>query len=344
MQSTISLCVVSYYGPIEAIYHAEKWLRKSDQIKVYDFPMYKYINDPHDKINDYVKKFIEFIQDNKIDIILWWFMNVSTDIFIEIKNKTNVKYAIFNWDEPHNWPYVDMINKMPYIDISFVTCQETLEKYQENGCNHAFCLYPGYEPEINYPIMDINMQDYNKYNCDISFCCTNLYDDSTVYPDQYIKRKELVDTIYNGQEEYEYSFHIYGPIFLKDMYPKSYKGFIKYEELNKLFNYSKINLCTHVQYKYFGYLNERVILIGGSGGLLLVDKVNGIDNIFDKNNEIILLQKENYVNQICEILNNYGEFIDYRKNLGKKCSQNYTYQKWAEFINNEIMKLFCQNY
>ena len=45
-------------------------------------------------------------------------------------------------------------------------------------------------------------------------------------------------------------------------------------------------------------MNERVILILGSGGLLLVDKVDGIDEILVPNKECVILDKDNFSNII----------------------------------------------
>lgn len=334
----MKICIISYYGPIETIGLAKSFLEKENN-EVFDFPLFKYMHDKNDKISDYSESLINFIKNNHIEFILWWFINIPTDEFIKIKNETNVKYLFFNWDEPYNWSHCDIVPKMPYFDAVFVTCKETLDIYIKNGCKQAYCLYPGFDQTKNYLKLDINMNDYDKYSCDISFCCTNLYEDTNLYPNQYINRKQLITDIYNGQFTDKYKFNIYGPEFLKDLYPLSYKGFAKYNELNDIFNYSKINLCTHVLNNKYGYLNERVILIGGSGGLLLVDYIDGIEDIFDLNKEIIILDKHFYINQIVSILDNYHSMIDIRKNFNKKCVEKYSYFSWAKYISTIIKEI-----
>jgi len=295
------------------------------------------MHDKCDKVSNYLSIFINYIKDNNVNIVLWWFINIPTTEFIHIKQVTNVKYIFFNWDEPYNWIPCDIISKMKYFDAVFVTCSETLQTYKNNGCAKAICLYPGFDPKKNYILTSIDMRLYNKYNCDISFCCTNLYDDPHLYPNQYISRKKLIDDVYIGQKKYGYKFNIYGPCFLNELYPDSYKGFTKYDDLNNIFNFSKINLCTHVLNNKDGYLNERVILIGGSGGLLLVDYVKGIENIFEINNEILVLDKHYYVDQIASILCNYDKYITIRKNLNNKCNLKFTYDVWAKSILDVIM-------
>jgi hypothetical protein len=332
------LCVVSYYGPIDTIGLAEKMLENSNTT-IFDFPLFKYMHDTYEKIDNYVDVFIKFIQDNDINIVLWWFINIPTSQFAYIKEISNVKYLFFNWDDPYNWPHCDIINKMPYMDAAFVTCYESLATYLENGCKIAECLYPGYDPKNYFMITEINTEIINRYSCDISICCTNLYDDDNLYPNQYIKRKQLLIDIYNGQFTHNYKFYIYGPESFRELFPLSYRGFAKYDDHNYIFNYSKINLCTHVINNKKGYLNERVILIGGSGGLLLMDNINGINEIFDINKEILILDKHYYVEQIASIIDNYEKYIDIRKNLNIKCMKNYTYECWAKSILSSINNL-----
>jgi hypothetical protein len=213
-----NICVVSYYGPIETIGLAEKAL-KNDGNNIYDFPLFKYMFDDFDKVHNYVDLFIEFIKVNNINYVLWWYINIRTEDFVMIKNVSGVKYLFFNWDEPYNWTICDIEGKMLYFDAVFVTCKETVNAYREKGVGYAYCLYPGYCPKVNYIIND-NVQ----YLCDISICCTNLYDNDTLYPNQYIKRKMLIDDIYSKQSIYGYKFSIYGPEFLEKLYPLSYEG------------------------------------------------------------------------------------------------------------------------
>lgn len=320
---------MSYYGLVETLDLAAKSLRSKTPI--YDIPLYKHKQEG----TNYVDLITDFIKTNKITHVLWWFINIPTEQFKLIKDTTGVQYIYFNWDEPYNWTDCDIINKMNYIDYAFVSCIETLDIYSANGVD-ATTLYAGFDQKVNYMIKDIDICDYNKYSCDISICCTNLYEDDAVYPNQYINRKTLIDAVYEGQFVNNYIFHIYGPANLALLYPNSYKGYAKYCELNKIFNYSKINLCTHVLCNKFGYLNERIILIGASGGLALVDLVKGIDTIFEPNKHVLILNKDSYIEQIVNILDNYENYLDMRREFNILCNTRYNYAVWAETIMNKI--------
>jgi hypothetical protein len=332
---TMRICIVSYYGLKEALESAATALRNYGNY-VTDFPLYRYMYDQHDKTPDYCQLMIDFLLKNKIDIVLWWFINIDVEEFKMIKEQSGVKYSFFNWDEPYNWTDCQLAAKSQYFDSVFVTCLESLDTYRANGCKNPRYLLPGYDPFIHYPETDYDAETIEKYSCDISFCCTNLYTNSELYPNQFINRKQLIDTIYDGQESYGYTFHIYGPESFAELYPNSYRGFISYDKSRIVFNLSKINLCTHVLSNMDGYLNERVILVAGSGGLLLVDPIKGIEKIFNVEDELILLQSENQPEQIRNILDNYRSYENHRKKIEIKARKLYSYQSWAKCIHQHV--------
>jgi spore maturation protein CgeB len=114
-------------------------------------------------------------------------------------------------------------------------------------------------------------------------------------------------------------------------YPVHYRGWIPFNESRKVFSNSKINLSTHVAPDGYKYLNERVTQILGSGGLLLVDKVNGIEEIF-KNEECVIIDENNYVNQIKHILFNYSEYEKMRIRGLEKAKKDLSWNSWAQTI------------
>jgi hypothetical protein len=162
---------------------------------------------------------------------------------------------------------------------------------------------------------------------------------------QYINRKELIDNLYSNRDKFK--FYIYGPKFLMDLYPECYRPYdiknnryeVPYHGLNKIFNNSKINICTHTHCQYDGYLNERVGLILGSGGLLYIDKIKGLENIYVDGVDCVYMRKENYIEQICEIITNYDDYYKIRNN-GHEKNKSHTWDKWAKYINeNYISKM-----
>ena len=322
----MKLLITSYYGLRESLLSAANSLRKNG-INVIDFPLLK-IYRSSDILNKKLE-FDNFIKKECPDMILWWYINIPFDDFkYIIENNKHIKNFYFNWDDPHNWNPTKLYKKCQFIDCSFVCCEQSLPKYLEFGSKQVVYSLPGYDSKIHNIIVYDN-------NNDISFCCTNLYVDNEIYPNQYINRKELIDNIYINQKKYNFTFYIYGPEFLKALYPESYKGYIKYEETNKVFNYSKINLCVHVQSNAYKYLNERTILILGSGGLLYIDKVDGIETILESNINCVIIDKNNYLMQIRNILDNYDKYYAIRHN-GHIKSKEFTWDKWALNVASQI--------
>ena len=191
----MKILITSYYELKEALLSAANGLRKQGHT-VINYPLFQNLHDVHSRRHNWKEHFINYINETDVDVILWWYFNVSTDDFVEIIAKTNKINILFNWDEPSNHIGCDVKNKAKYFDIVFGTCEESLYIYTDNGTKQAFCLYPGFDPLIHYPLIE----NAPEYECDISICCTNLYDDIVSFPNQCVVRKELVDNIYNNQE------------------------------------------------------------------------------------------------------------------------------------------------
>lgn len=326
----MKICIVTYYGICGVFVYVIKALEGVGHT-VIDFPLLRikediYMSDLYDTV------FINFVKKQKVDVVLWWCVNMPSCKF-GIMAESLVRNIYFNWDDPFNWNSEDLQNKVRHIDIAFITCQESIQSYINSGCKKAVYLLCGHDPDIHRPLII----DQEEYACDISICCTNLYTDD-VYSDQLVRRKDIIDDIYYNCD---CVFHIYGPEFLKNMYPKSYRGYVSYEDTNKVFNMSKINLCTHVVGNKNKYINERTILIAGSGGLLLVDNVRGIGSIFDVNNDLILINPNGkYAEQVRHILDNYDDFIIRRYNLHQK-SKQLTWNKWAVRVSKMLSQAAC---
>lgn len=330
----MKILLITFYELRESLlYAAEELIKLNHQVTYY--PLFKYMNDKFSKLDNWFEHFCDHIQTENPNVILWWYHSIETEYLEKITIKfTHIKNILFNWDDPYNWTMCDMANKSKFYDIAFITCSDSMKDYINAGCKKAVYLLPGYNPKIHY----MTFEDDTNYTCDISFCCTNLYENDDEYPNQIINRKKLIDLIYNNQTKYGYVFNIYGPEFLRNLYPDSYKWMANYNETNKIFNNSKINLCTHVLGNRKGYVNERVILILGSGGLLLVDNIDGIVDLFQENNDIIVYDGTNILEKISQILNNYDEMYKIRLN-GNIKSRNYTYEKWAKTIHENIINL-----
>lgn len=318
-----TILIVTYYGLIESIKRASEALERKGYTIV-NYPLFRYYMDEFDRIDNYKDHMIDYINKYNPDLILWWYFNIPLDSFREIILRTNGINMLYNWDDPWCW-YIDeelqFSDKIQYFDVIGASCMEMKHKYIENGCEFIY-LPPGYDKK------DFHKLDVENYECDVSICITNLYDDKQLYKDeyQYINRKELVD---NLSKDESIKFNLYGPEIFKEIYPKNYKRFVKYDELNEVFNRSKININLHLCYNHSKYVNERDVLMLGSECLVMGDPVKDNEEL---NNSIIILDKNDYMKQIREVLKDYGIYKERNNN-----KELYTWDEWA----NKIHKYLC---
>lgn len=320
------LIIVTYYGIYEQFIYVKKGLELMDY-EVYNFSYTQTVNEGG-SVYDGMKDMINKIRPN---YILWWVFNIDANVLYNITQiDTKIRHLYYNWDEPYNWIHVDAESKAKYLSSAFITCQETVSKYIGAGTLHAYCLYPGYSPSVHY------VMDNIEYKYDVSFICTNLYENLTEYPDQIVNRKKIVEDLYDAHKNKEIIFALFGPDKFKSMFPEAYQGFIKYDDTCRAFNESKINLCTHVVGNKKGYLNERVFLILASGGLLLIDPIPGVDDILINGYNCIFINKNRIIQQVRRILDNYDKYQNIKKNA-VETAKNYTWNDWAMRLEEKLL-------
>lgn len=326
----MKICITSYFGLRESLLAAADMLTEVGH-QVIDYPLFAKNINLDTKISDIIEDFSNFIETERPDGILWWCLAISTDDFIKLKQVNCIKYWYFNWDEPYNWINCELEKKAPYFDCVFISCLETVKNYLNCGTRQAVYCLPGYDSEIFYPIENV------EYKYDISIVLTNLYGDSTKYPDQIVNRNQLIDDIYNELPKHGYKLSIFGPELLKNIYPDAYIGYCHYSKLNSIFNASKINLTTHVVGNKEGYLNERTVTLIGSGSLILIDPIKGLDLHLQSEKNCLYLNLDDPIGQIVDILSNY-ENSKYNaiKNDLKSARKYHSWQQWAQKIHCHI--------
>tara|TARA_Y100000991_G_C21973257_1_gene350714 strand:+ start:488 stop:2545 length:2058 start_codon:yes stop_codon:yes gene_type:complete len=288
-----------------------------------------------DKLFKSLNSFIKNIDPN---IILWWNWECSEDILHKIKeNNQNILHCLFNWDHPFclsEWDnkHNRKITQKNIWDIVFVTGDCKLSEYLDSGSKEAYYLRMFADDQIHFPEGD------KEYECDISFVLTNLYEDKSMFSDQIFDRKTFLENII---KEKDIKLKIYGPIHLKNNFPDHYSGEVHFLNNHKVFYNSKINLCTHVT-NGNKYLNERVGTVLSSGGILLCDKVDNIDSILTDKKDYILIDQNNYIEQIKNILANYNEYKHIKENAVITAKKKFSPRFWSKYIDQKINN-FIQN-
>lgn len=312
----------------------------------YHIDFFPYLIYKMDNNNNYVSDFKKVIKEKNINICLWWNNSIQFDDITQMLNKDLIN-IFFNWDpflynyqkyNTNNWIERIENKKKIYPLMNFIfTCFETEIKYFEKFP----IIYnpPGFDENIS-----IYTQNFD-YSCDISFILTNLYDNVNEFPKEAsnLNRFDIVNKLYEHRDKFK--FHIYGPENLKELYPECYKGFIKYNDCNKVFSNSKINLSIHpIVYELNQknskeeYFSERVPQILGCKGLLVSN--SDFNNILKKDNDYIYIDENiDYLNLFKKIINNCNNYDHIRLNGYNKAIQNYKWLNWAENIHKQINHL-----
>lgn len=249
------------------------------------------------------------------DTILVWNRSFTPSFVSKLREVTDNLY-LFNWDDPHSIKTTEIYGIAPFFDKVFSSCESCREKYLSLGAKEFYYLPPCYGTD-HFPDFDSTFQ------CDIAFTCTNMY---RQFKNQ---RYEICQSL----EKSDLDFCLYGPEKLKKDFPRSYRQYILYNINRKLFSSAKICLSTHVQDGKY-YLNERDITILASGGLLLTDKITGMEDILSLNGELcyIVLEKD-IVSQVKKILENYDQYLPYRQR-GIEIVKKFHVSEWCRKVFN----------
>lgn len=330
-----NLLIIGYCHLDDGFLFASKALEKLNY-KIHFFPYLNYIMDKIDNKDDIL---INKIIKDKINICLWWCNNISYESYKKIiLNCNSSKHYFYNWDpflynyEKYNsYCWEERINtkKLYYPLMTGVfSCYETEINYFKNKINISYAA-PGFDKNISFYEYDKN------YECDISIVCTNLYQNTSEFPDELtnITRYNIVNTLYENRDKI--NFHIYGFEDLKEKYPDCYKGFVKYRDCNKVFSNSKLNLSIHPLVKELNninsceeYFSERVPQILGSRGLLVTNSY--LSHKLTPDEDYIYIDNNiDWFNKLYNIIQNNNDYNIIRENGHKKGLQYYQWDNWA---------------
>jgi len=304
-----------------------------------------------DETEKYIEEFLNFIKEFSPDILFWTFIDVPCSVLKYIRANWEGLFVLYCKNDPLIWEdeTSDIKSKCPFFDLVVSSCLETRHLFLENGSSDVLDLFPPINSKLNFPL------DVPEYTCDVSFCCGELYDDP-MYKNQVVTRREVIEklsemsspssTSHNEPSSTSHvepspvKFNLYGPYYLFHMFPKNYRGFVPYKDLNKIFNSSRINLSTHSTNRE-GYLSRRDILVIGSGGLLLTDKVKGIEKM---SGGCVAFEGINDLgNKIKDILVDYKKY-EHVKQKGHSFSEMFTWSKWCLEIHKWICMYFFDEY
>lgn len=329
---------VGFYEPREHIQCIKELFEKNNFI-VDNYPLFQYSRDTKCKIANIKDHLNDHINQTCPDIILWFFLDVSIDTFVYIKEKhPTLFYIMYNSDDPVNFS-MDLLEKIKIFDVLVTPCCEYINKYKlYSGIKTVLHIPSSYDPTFYYKInnpRDVDSKIVNKYTCDISIFCLNLLENNSRYPNQYINRKQMINEIIEYAKKNNKIFKIYGPQFIEEIYKDNYGGTVGYQELVYLFNFSKINISTHIDYTKSTCFVDHDFKILGSGGLLFIDPIKDIEKTLNNRVNCVIINKNNYISQLDGILKNYSVYDKVKKN-GQTVGKQYVYANWVNKVVIEI--------
>ena len=332
----MKIIIVGWYYLIYPVVTAKEYFEILGY-EVYFLPLLHYNQKFNgDKLFKSLNSFIKNIDPN---IILWWNWECSGDILHKVKeNNQNILHCLFNWDHPFclsEWDNKQnrKITQKNIWDIVFVTGDCKLSEYLDSGSTEVYYLRMFADSHIHFPEED------KEYECDISFVLTNLYEDKSIFTDQIFDRKTFLENII---QEKDINLKIYGPIHLKNNFPDHYSGEVHFLNNHKVFYNSKLSISITEGISGYKYCNERIGTVLSSGGLLFCDKINGLEEILTDGKDCILIDQNNYVEQIKTILANYNEYKHIKENAVITAKKKFSPRFWSEYIYNKINN-FIQN-
>ncbi len=186
-----------------------------------------------------------------------------------------VRWAYHSFDDPF---IVDTgeFRVAAEFDFAITCCEGSIADYAGID-TPAICLYPPFDEDMqtNAPVKETEL-------CDMSFIATNMYPPAR-FPRSYRSRADIVRALEPvgklslfGPWENRYNWGgEHGAPELKHLW----RGALRFEQLAPIYKASRINLNSHVRPDGYLYLNERFTNVLGSGGFMMVDRVNGIEEL-----------------------------------------------------------------
>ena len=239
------------------------------------------------------------LEKHRPQILLWWFSKDDrpSGLIEHIRQQYPwCKTVTHTQDDP--WD----LRHSPHFTAGFeyvvTCCKESVAEYEGNGLK-AIVLYPPPAAGLHRVAAPARWEA-----CDFSITVMSIYAREGGDPGAYLKSADPIDRITHPipfpqqrvlRQEVVAALkdlgrvHIYGGLgygTFEELPRSCYRGFKNYFELPGVYAAAKININHHNSPMSYGYLNQRDTAITGSGGFMLTDHVEGIDEIFATGSEI----------------------------------------------------------
>lgn len=226
-------------------------------------------------------RLVEAVRSVDAELVIWIMCKVDykPGLIPSLRDRLpDVRWAFHSFDDPFTVTNGEFKRSLEF-DFAITCCVGSLDDYARIGVP-AVCLYPPFDEEQQTAI-----PANEAARCDFSFIATNLYPPAK-FPRSFFCRADIVRAVdplgqlaIYGPWDTRYGWGgDYGVPELKE----KWRGKLRFHQLAPVYKASRINLNSHVRPDGYLYLNERFTNVLGSGAFMLVDPVNGIDELQPK--------------------------------------------------------------
>jgi len=228
--------------------------------------------------------------------------------------------------KPGVFPYddIDFVALAKEYDYFFTVALGQIEEYKKKGINAQFVpdAFDIYTPKFNF-----------NFKYDVSFIGQVGLEE--VHPNRLSTICSLIDVFDN--------FKIYGPVYTQEeRILKHHSLRVTYNEIHhsKVVSQSKINLGIFSWPNIKLGLSARVYRIMGAGGFHLTTKVDGLEEFFEEDKEIVMYSS---IEECIDKIKYYLKYSEERNKIAQrgyeKVINNYTFhhslRKLLSFVNKE---------
>ena len=254
---------------------------------------------PHASDAEFQDALCAAIEQHRPALLLWWFSKDDRPpgLIAYLREQYPwCKTVTHTQDDP--WDLRRHPEFSREFEYAVTCCQESVAEYRQQGVE-AIVLYP--PPAISLhgvarpapgETCDFSLTVLSNYAREGGGAEAYLQSSDPVdrithpipFPDQRLLRSELVAALKDLGR-----MHIYGGLghgTFAGIPRSAYRGFRTYAELPGVYAAAKININHHNSPASRGYLNQRDTAIAGSGGFMLTDYVEGIEEVFELGVEI----------------------------------------------------------
>lgn len=229
-----SICFVSFYEIKEYINSIKNGF-DNYLYTIYNYPLYKYIYDSNDKIDNYEIHFLKYISKLEPDIMFWVFFDSNNNSIINKSRKTLKNTIMIAYLMDYKQVCDQFVQSLNNFDIIIINNLKLVDKLVDLSIvEHNKILYIPmcYDDNLYKPLPNL---DQSKFT-DLLYI-NNIFD---------ADRVSLIKQLVNYSVDHGTKLSLYGSIKYQEIYPQYYVSTYSYYDLPIIINNCKLVICDDI--------------------------------------------------------------------------------------------------